>query len=123
MIHCVAASPKQDLDPEVVRERARAMLDERAAAVVPLATARQVRLNKRAELDEAERAESVAHAAALHAGWTAEELKELGFDTPERRPRGRPRLARSSAPRSRAAAQRQRAPARGATEQGAGGTE
>jgi hypothetical protein len=88
---CVAASRTADLDPEVIHERARALLDARAAAILPLAAARRSRHAKRAELEAAERTEVDAYREAERAGWTPQELKELGFEAPEKRPRGRPR--------------------------------
>jgi hypothetical protein len=86
-------------DPDAVTERARALFEERIAAVQALAEARKNTLAKRVELDELQRLEGAAYAAAMSAGCTTQELKSLGFDTPARRPRGRPRSARSQPPR------------------------
>ena len=86
-------------DPDAVAERARALFEGRVVAVRALAEAHRDTLAKRSELDDVERAEATAYAAALSAGCTAEELKSLGFDPPARRPRGRPRLARTQSPR------------------------
>jgi hypothetical protein len=83
-----------------VAERARALFEGRVVAVRALAEARRDTLAKRSELDDLERAEAAAYAVALSAGCTAEELKSLGFDTPARRPRGRPRTARPQSPRA-----------------------
>jgi len=85
------------IDTEDLERRARALLDDRIEAVRTLATARQAALDKREEADEAERADSTAYQAALRAGWTADELKKVGFEKSARKAPGRPRRARSTA--------------------------
>lgn len=81
-----------------VETAARALLDKRIDAVRALATARQLRNDKRAELADTERADTAAYAAAQRAGWTTEELKQVGLDEPTRRSPGRPRRARTTTP-------------------------
>lgn len=81
-----------------VETAARALLDNKVAAVRDLAHARQLRNDKRAELAEAERADATAYAAAERAGWTAEELRKVGLDPPDRKAPGRPRRARLPQP-------------------------
>ena len=72
-------------------------------------------LAKRAELDTIEREEGAAYAAALSAGCTPQELRSLGFDAPQRRPRGRPRSTanRRARPTPRAAKDAESSPAGG----------
>lgn len=41
-------------------------------------------------LAEAQRADALAYATALRAGWSNEELKRMGFAAPERQAPGRP---------------------------------
>jgi len=77
-----------------VESAARDLLEHRIAAVRALAKARQLRLDKRAELDAAEREDAAAFAAAERAGWTPDELKRVGLDAPDRRLPGRPRRTR-----------------------------
>ncbi len=83
-----------------VETAARALLDGKVAAVRDLAHARQLRNDKRAELDDAERADATAYAAAERAGWTADELRKVGLDAPNRKAPGRPRRARQPQPDS-----------------------
>jgi hypothetical protein len=79
-----------------VEEAARALLENRIDAVRVLAHARQNRIDKRAELDIAEREEAAAFAAAQRAGWSVDELKRVGLDQPARKAPGRPRRSRTS---------------------------
>ncbi|MFC5382152.1 hypothetical protein [Aquipuribacter nitratireducens] len=87
------------VDTAHVEKAARALLDEKVAAVRLLAQARQRRLDASAALAGAEREDAGAWAAALRAGWTEDELKRVGLDVPKVRLPGRPRTrAAASAP-------------------------
>lgn len=79
-----------------IEDAARALLENRIEAVRALAHARQGRIDKRGELDVAERAEAAAFAAAQRAGWSATELKKVGLDQPSRQAPGRPRRSRAA---------------------------
>jgi hypothetical protein len=79
--------------PDAAAEAAQRLLNDRVDAVRALAKSRQARNDVRAQLDEAERADAAAYAAAQRAGWTAEELRKVGFDEASRKPVGRPRRA------------------------------
>ena len=85
------------VDANRIEAAARALLDEKVAAVRVLAAARQAREDQRAALTEAERNDTAAYTAALRAGWTADELKRVGLDAATKRAPGRPR---SSTPRN-----------------------
>lgn len=84
------------IDTTAVETAARALLDDKIQAVRDLAHARQARTDKQAELDQAERADAAAWAAAERAGWTPDELRRLGLDTPTRKTPGRPRRPRTT---------------------------
>jgi len=84
-----------NLNANRVETAARELLDSRIQAVRSLATARQAREDKRAELDQAERADAAAYTAAQRAGWTTDELRRVGLDQPTRRSPGRPRNPRT----------------------------
>lgn len=84
------------LDTDRIAAAARALLDDKVTAVRTLAEARQKRENAKSALTDAERGDAAAYAAALKAGWTADELKRVGLDAPTRRTPGRPRNARRS---------------------------
>lgn len=66
----------------------------RLEAVRTLARTRQAAVDKRAEADIAEREDAEAYAAALRAGWRAEELKTAGYEAPGRSPGVRQRRRR-----------------------------
>jgi flagellar biosynthesis/type III secretory pathway protein FliH len=85
-----------NLSPDAAAEAAQRLLNDRVDAVRTLAKARQQRLDARAQLDEAERADAMAYAAAQRAGWSTDELRKVGFEEPERKAPGRPRRARSA---------------------------
>lgn len=82
------------VDADRIEAAARALLDHKVTAVRVLAEARQQREDARTALIDAERGDATAYAAALRAGWTAEELKRVGLDGPNRRAPGRPRTPR-----------------------------
>ncbi|MFC7164488.1 hypothetical protein ACFQL5_19550 [Aquipuribacter hungaricus] len=82
------------LDTDRDEAAARALLDDKITAVRGLALARRHRDDARAALVAAERDDATAHAAALRAGWTTEELRRVGLDAPTARTPGRPRGTR-----------------------------
>lgn len=84
------------LDTDRIAAAARALLDDKVTAVRTLAEARQKREDAKSALTDAERGDAAAYAAALKAGWTADELKRVGLDAPTRRAPGRPRNTRRS---------------------------
>ncbi len=85
-------------DVQRVEDAARALLDDRITAVRTLAVARQHRHDKRNDLQDAERADAAAFAAALRAGWTRQELKQVGLDDPTRATSNPSRRARPTTP-------------------------
>ncbi|MDP9394138.1 MAG: hypothetical protein M3Q27_07725 [Actinomycetota bacterium] len=92
-----------NLTPDAAADAAQRLLNDRVDAVRALAKARQQRNDARAHLDEAERADAAAYAAAQRAGWSAEELRKVGFEEPDRKAPGRPRRARRQRATDRAA--------------------
>lgn len=101
--------------PEEAIERARRAQDERIESVRLLAVARQkvddvreATARERAELEariaervaEAEREDVKAYSAATAAGWSADELRRIGFVEPEKKARARRRSTRRTATRS-----------------------
>lgn len=99
------------LSPEEAIERARRLQDERLNAVRVVAEARQNLADARAETDRemaalqariaerisaAERDDVRAYNAARAAGWSADELRKIGFSEPDKQARTR---RRPSAPR------------------------
>lgn len=84
------------IDTAAVEAAARALLDTKVASVRTLAHARQHRIDKQAELGEAERADAAAYAAAQRAGWTSDELRKVGLDQPARKAPVRPRRDRKN---------------------------
>jgi len=90
------------LDTQAVEHTARQLLDARITAVRELAKAQVAVDHARESLGAAEANHAAVHAAATRAGWNDAELKQMGLATPTRRAPGRPRRARSSAPRTTA---------------------
>ncbi len=88
----------KSLDTDRIEAAARALLDSKVTAVRTLAHARQAREDARTALTDAERVDATTYAAAMRAGWTADELKRVGLDAPSKRNPGRPRTPRT--PRS-----------------------
>ena len=84
------------LTPDAAEAAAQKLLSDRVKAVRVLAETRQNRTIARAQLDEAERADAAAYAAAQRAGWTPEELRKLGLEESNRRVPGRPRGQRTA---------------------------
>jgi hypothetical protein len=88
------------LDTQAVEHTARRLLDARINAVRELAKAQVAVAHARDALAAAETNHAAVHTAATRAGWNDTELKQIGLATPARRTPGRPRRARSSAPRT-----------------------
>lgn len=70
-------------------ERARALQDSKIEAVRVLAESNQEVSDARERAAAAERNYARVHGAALAAGWTAEELRKIGFSDTEKKPRAR----------------------------------
>ncbi|MEU9998121.1 hypothetical protein [Streptomyces sp. NPDC050848] len=86
-----------------ILQRMEAALAVRAEAIKPLAEIQGQRaelLRRLAALDEPY---GRAYAEAEAAGWSTEELRELGAEEPKKRPKGRPRSRRQIAKTSAAA--------------------
>ncbi len=81
------------IDTTHIEAAARALLDDKIGAVRDLAVSRQAVADRRAQLDEAERVDAAAYAAAQRVGWTPDELKKVGLNAPTRKAPGRPRRA------------------------------
>ena len=80
-----------EFNPEAVEQAARAMNDKRLESVRALVTARQ-------RLTEAQGADQAAYAAARKAGWTTDQLAELGISEPTKPARAKARRVRIQAP-------------------------
>lgn len=102
------------LTPEEAIERAKRLQDERLNAVRGVAEARQALVDVREETDRelselqariaerignAEREDARAYSAAVSAGWTADELRKIGFSEPDKKARVRRRATRKPATR------------------------
>ena len=102
------------LTPEEAIERARRLQDERLNAVRGVAEARQGLVDVRERTDrelaelqariaeqiaDAERQDVRAYNAAISAGWTADELRKIGFSEPDKKARTRRRATRKPASR------------------------
>ena len=102
------------LTPEEAIERARRLPDERLNAVRGVAEARQGLVDVRERTDrelaelqariaeqiaDAERQDVRAYNAAISAGWTADELRKIGFSEPDKKARTRRRATRKPASR------------------------
>ena len=102
------------LTPEEAIERARRLQDDRLNAVRSVAEARQALVDVREQTDRelselqariaerianAERDDVRAYSAAVSAGWTAEELRKIGFSEPDQKARTRRRATRKPANR------------------------
>lgn len=93
----------QTLDSDAVTAAARRILDQRVTVVRNLVESRQRLIDARTALTEAERADTKAYDNCERAGWTADELRQVGLDAPTTRRPGRPK--RGSAKPHRAAAE------------------
>ncbi|WP_435137808.1 hypothetical protein [Actinacidiphila sp. bgisy144] len=71
------------------------LLTSRVEAIRPVAAALAERNRIRALLHEAEKVYGAAYSAAQGAGWSTDELKQMGAEEPARRPQGRPRSSRT----------------------------
>ena len=107
------------LTPEEAIERARRLQDDRLAAVRTVAEARQALSDVREEtareladlqariaeqIATAEREDVRAYSAALSAGWSADELRKIGFSEPDKKAHTRRRSTRKPASSSARAA-------------------
>lgn len=103
------------LSPEEAIERARRIQDDRLNSVRVVAEARQQLVDVRDETERelvelqariadrvgaAEREDIRAYNAAIAAGWSAEELRKIGFTEPDKKARVRRRAARTSSPKA-----------------------
>lgn len=80
-----------EFNAEQVEQAARIMNDKRLHSVRELVSARQ-------RLSEAHAADEAAYAAARKAGWTPDQLAELGISEPTKPARARARRARTQTP-------------------------
>ena len=100
------------LTPAEAIERARRLQDDRLTAVRTVAEARQALTDVRDEtareladlqariaerIATAEREDVRAYSAALSAGWSADELRKIGFAEPDKKARARRRSTRKPA--------------------------
>ncbi|OII64315.1 hypothetical protein BJP40_00150 [Streptomyces sp. CC53] len=76
---------------------AQELLATRMRVIAPLADAIAERKRLQELIDAVEKTYGVAYADAQAAGWTPEELRQMGADEPTRRPQGRPRTRRPRA--------------------------
>lgn len=86
LLHC-----RTETHTEQVEQQLKTLLGARLSAGREAAAAAQRRTDARQALDTAEREYSSAHAAAVRAGWTREELRKAGLEPPTKNPPGRPR--------------------------------
>ena len=87
------------LDAQATESRARELLDSRINSVRTLVAARQELASLHEQIGSAELADAKAYRAALSDGWSAEELRKLGLDEPDKKQRVRRRpAARKSSP-------------------------
>ncbi|MHC3394713.1 hypothetical protein ACLQ2E_35430 [Streptomyces lavendulocolor] len=71
--------------------KAQELLADRMSVIPPLAEVLAERKRLQEQIDATEKAYGSAYADAQAAGWTPEELRQLGAEEPTRRPQGRPR--------------------------------
>ncbi|MFI2077669.1 hypothetical protein [Streptomyces triculaminicus] len=79
---------------EEIMQRGQEIHAAREAALKPLAEVLSERQRLLRELAKIDSSYGRAYADAEAAGWTPEELKALGAETPTQRPKGRPRKRR-----------------------------
>lgn len=80
-----------EFEQQSFADRARELNDQRLRAVMPLVEAHTHVLRLREELAAAEKNRDASRAAALSAGWSDGELRELALDdAPKKRRRRRP---------------------------------
>ncbi len=87
-------APENDTQSPVLAT-AKELLATRMNVIPPLADAIAERKRLQALLDATEKTYGAAYADAAAAGWTPEELRQMGADEPTRRPQGRPKGART----------------------------
>lgn len=78
-------------------ERARALQDSKIDAVRMLAESNQNVTDARERATEAEREYVRVFSTAISAGWTPEELRKIGFNEADKKPRSRRRSVTPSA--------------------------
>jgi hypothetical protein len=78
-----------------ILKRAQELHTAKMAALAPLAELVALREELRRRLAESDDAYGRAYADAEVAGWSAVELAGIGAETPQRRPKGRPRKPRT----------------------------
>lgn len=91
------------LDAQTTESKARELLENRINSVRALVTARQALTDLRDQIGDAETADVKAYRAALSDGWSADELRTLGLDEPDKKQRVRRRAASRKSPSSAAA--------------------
>ena len=99
------------LDTHTTESKARELLDHRINSVRALVTARQALDELHEQLAAAEAADVKAYRAALSDGWSADELRKLGLDEPDKKQRAHRRAAKHKPSQSQTANKPQPAPA------------
>ncbi|MGW9441267.1 hypothetical protein [Streptomyces sp. NPDC055607] len=79
-----------------ILKKMEAALATRANAIKPLAEIQGQRAELLQKLGELDEPYGKAYADAEAAGWSVEELTELGAEAPSKRPKGRPRTRRGT---------------------------
>ncbi|MBK6015928.1 hypothetical protein [Streptomyces sp. MBT53] len=79
---------------------AETLLASRLDLIKPLAAANAERKRLQKLIDDAEKEYGAAYSAASAAGWSTDELRQMGADEPTRRPQGRPKGSRTRRTRS-----------------------
>ncbi|WP_143169157.1 hypothetical protein [Streptomyces sp. NBRC 110465] len=79
---------------------AKELLATRMSVIPPLAESIAERKRLQALLDANEKTYGANYADAAAAGWTPEELRQMGAEEPTRRPQGRPKGTRTRKPRT-----------------------
>ncbi|NWF30863.1 hypothetical protein HW130_32240 [Streptomyces sp. PKU-EA00015] len=81
---------------------AQELLATRMNVIPPLADAIAERKRLQELINANEKTYGAAYSDAQAAGWTPEELRQMGAEEPTRRPQGRPKGARTKRPRAAA---------------------
>ncbi|WP_329151272.1 hypothetical protein OG275_38160 (plasmid) [Streptomyces niveus] len=89
-------------DQSPILATAQELLASRMDVIPPLAEAIAERKRLQDLINATEKAYGAAYNNAQAAGWTPEELRQLGADEPTRRPQGRPKSVRTRRPRATA---------------------
>ncbi|MFJ2110786.1 hypothetical protein ACIOEX_02465 [Streptomyces sp. NPDC087850] len=82
---------------------AKELLASRMSVIPPLAESIAERKRLQALLDANEKTYGANYVDATAAGWTPEELRQMGAEEPTRRPQGRPKGTRTRKPRTTSA--------------------